>query len=96
MFSPELAEQIAEMARALKNQRLADKMIFIECNADSLDAAGYNRKIFGKSVMSVKRYLGGNSALPQERLQTYGYGETRYMVLSETQEHRGINRRVDF
>jgi len=91
-FSPESTEQLKEMARTLKNQRLADKMIFIEGHADSLGAEDYNQKLSKKRDMSVKRYLVENFALPRERLQTYGYGEIRPLVPNDTEEHRAMNR----
>jgi len=93
---PESAEQLKEMGRALKNQRLADKMILIEGHADSLGPAGYNLRLSEKRAMSVKRYLVENFALSRGRFQTRSYGDTRPLVPNDTEEHRSMNRRVEF
>ena len=34
--------------------------------------------------------------MPRERFQTSGYGETRPLVPNDTDEHRSMNRRVEF
>ena len=84
------------MAQALENRKLVDKFILIEGHADSLGAAGYNQKLSERRAMSVKRYLVENFALPRERFQTRGYGETRPLVPNDTEKHRAMNRRVEF
>jgi len=93
---PESAEQLKEMARALNGQKLADTAILIEGHADSLGATNYNQRLSLRRAMSVKRYLVKNFALPRERLQTRGYGERRPLVPNDTEDHRAMNRRVEF
>ena len=93
---PESAEQLKEMARALKTQRLVDRLILIEGHADSLGAEGYNQRLSEKRAKSVKEYLVKNFSLPRERFQIRGYGETRPLVPNDTDEHRSMNRRVEF
>ena len=93
---PESARQLKEMAKALKKQRLKDKMILIEGHADSLGTAQYNEKLSRRRAMSVKVYLVKTFDLPAERFKTRGYGETRPLVPNDTDEHRAMNRRVEF
>ena len=93
---PESAEQLREMAQALKNERLANSKILIEGHADSRGSADYNQRLSDRRAESVKRYIVDNFALPQGRFKIRGYGEIRPLVPNDTREHRAMNRRVEF
>ena len=92
----ESAEQLREMAQALKNDKLAGSKILIEGHADSRGSAGYNQRLSDRRAESVKRYLIDNFALPRGRFKIRGYGEIRPLVPNDTKEHRAMNRRVEF
>lgn len=93
---PESAQQLREMAQALKSTRLTGNKILIEGHADSRGSADYNQRLSRRRAESVKRYLIDNFALPRGRFKILGYGETRPLVPNDTKEHRAMNRRVEF
>jgi len=93
---PESAQQLREMAQALKNARLTGNRILIEGHADSRGSADYNQRLSQRRAESVKSYLIDNFALPKGRFKILGYGETRPLVPNDTKEHRAMNRRVEF
>jgi len=93
---PESAQQLREMAQALKSTKLTGNKILIEGHADSRGSADYNQRLSRRRAESVKRYLIDNFALPEERFKVRGYGEIRPLVPNDTKEHRAMNRRVEF
>jgi len=88
--------QLGELAKALKNERLAGNRILIEGHADSLGPDGYNQSLSEKRALSIKRFLVRNFAFSEGRFQTKGYGETRPLAPNDTEVHRAMNRRVEF
>ena len=93
---PASAQQLREMAQALKSTKLTHSKILIEGHADSRGSADYNQRLSRRRAESVKRYLIDNFALPRGRFKISGYGETRPLVPNDTKEHRAMNRRVEF
>jgi outer membrane protein OmpA-like peptidoglycan-associated protein len=96
IIRPESAQQLREMAQALKNKRLAGSKILIEGHADSRGSADYNQLLSDRRAESVKRYLVENFAMPQGRFKMRGYGEIQPLVPNDTEENRATNRRVEF
>lgn len=92
----ESAQQLREMAQALRNERLSGSEILIEGHADSRGSADYNQRLSRRRAESVKHYLIDNFDLPQGRLKIRGYGEMRPLVPNDTKKHRAMNRRVEF
>jgi outer membrane protein OmpA-like peptidoglycan-associated protein len=93
---PESAQQLREMAQALKSTKLTGNKILIEGHADSRGSADYNQRLSRRRAESVKHYLIDNFDLPQGRLKIRGYGEMRPLVPNDTKERRAMNRRVEF
>ena len=93
---PDSAAQLGEVAAALKTAGLSEKTIIIEGHTDSLGPAEYNADLSKRRALSVKRYLAQKSGLEEYRFQTSGYGDDKPLVPNDTDEHRAMNRRVEF
>ena len=68
---------------------------YIEGHTDSIGSDGYNQALSEKRAESVKRYLVQHFSIPPERLVTQGYGKSQPRTTNNTDEGRGINRRVE-
>ena len=67
----------------------------IEGHTDSIGSDAYNQALSEKRAESVKRYLVQHFSIPPERLVTQGYGKNQPRTTNNTDEGRGINRRVE-
>lgn len=85
--------QLAQVARALRTDALADSRILIEGHTDSVGPAAYNMELSNRRAASVKRYLVG-LGVPAARLETVGRGEAEPIADNDTVEGRALNRRV--
>ena len=69
--------------------------IRIEGHTDSRGSASYNLKLSKRRASAVVAYLIGKD-VAAERLESDGYGETRPINPSNTEQAWTENRRVDF
>lgn len=91
----ESVPQLREMAKAMKSQRLAGQRILIEGHADSSGAMAHNQQLSERRADSVKRFL-VNAGIDPERIAAVGFGEERPLVPNDSQDHKAMNRRVEF
>ncbi len=63
-------------------------------HTDSVGSDSYNQKLSEQRASSVARYL-QSRGVTNQRLQTYGYGESRPVDTNNTEAGRANNRRVE-
>ncbi len=69
--------------------------VTLEGHADERGTEEYNLQLSNRRAASVKRYL-TDLGVPDNRLETVGYGETRPANTGSSEEAWGENRRVEF
>ena len=57
--------------------------------------ADYNQELSEMRAESVAKYLIESCNIPESRIETIGYGETRPVASNKTVEGRARNRRVE-
>jgi OmpA-OmpF porin, OOP family len=72
-----------------------DIRVTVEGHTDSTGADAANLALSEARAKSVWTYLGQRVALPANRVNLKGYGETRPVATNDTEEGRAKNRRVD-
>jgi outer membrane protein OmpA-like peptidoglycan-associated protein len=89
-------ESYVELNRVVKLLE-ENPAIEIEMSAHT-DARGtddYNFKLSDNRARSVMEYI-ISKGIPQSRIRSQGYGETKPVVPNDTDENRQLNRRVEF
>ena len=69
--------------------------IDLGAHTDNKGSDDYNMKLSASRARSVMDYL-LSKGIAESRLQSHGYGETKPVVDNDTDEHRQMNRRVEF
>jgi outer membrane protein OmpA-like peptidoglycan-associated protein len=69
--------------------------IEMSAHTDSYGSDEYNFKLSDNRAASVRTYL-LSKGIAEDRVVSKGYGETKPQVDNDTDEHRQINRRVEF
>ncbi len=67
----------------------------ISAHTDDLGSEQYNLKLSLRRANSVVEYL-KEHGIPEDRMIAIGYGESRPLVPNDSDEHRAMNRRVEF
>ncbi len=68
----------------------------IEGHTDSFGSPDYNQKLSEQRAESVKAWLVNNMGIAPQRIQTRGYGNTKWLVSPDkTKEEQAANRRVE-
>ena len=75
-------------------QQYNQTVIEVAGHTDSVGSDSYNQKLSEQRASSVARYL-QSRGVANQRLQTYGYGESRPVDSNETESGRANNRRVE-
>ncbi|WP_122074739.1 OmpA family protein [Pseudophaeobacter sp. EL27] len=75
--------------------RCPDMVVEVGGHTDDKGSAASNTRLSQKRANSVVRYL-SNKGIPQERLQSVGYGEATPLVPNDTAQNRAKNRRIAF
>lgn len=86
--------QVLEIANALKSAELTNQRVMIEGHTDSVGKDDYNFDLSYRRAVSVMRALVEQYGIDHSRLQVNGFGETRPVATNDTDEGRGLNRRV--
>lgn len=86
---------LAELALALRDERVVEHNICIKGHTDSDGDNDYNRGLSYARANSVLSYLEGAAGLPGDRLQVFGYGEEMPLVNNDSSYHKQMNRRVE-
>lgn len=89
-------ESFVELDRVVKLLK-ENPGIVIEMSAhtDSRGSDEYNFKLSDNRARSVMEYI-LSKGIPASRITSQGYGETKPVVDNDTDEHRQLNRRVEF
>ena len=100
LFASGKAELMAVSARVLDEvgKLLAaypKNKVRVEGHADSVGNADYNQKLSEMRAKSVAGYLIEKCSIPESRIETIGYGETRPIASNKTVAGRAQNRRVE-
>lgn len=83
--------QVAELLR--KNPSLR---IEIAAHTDDIGSDAYNLRLSKKRGEAAAEYLIKQENISPSQLKTVGYGKTKPLVPNDSDEHRAINRRVEF
>lgn len=91
VLTPAARANLAEFARALKDQRLAASQFVVEGHTDGTGSDAFNLELSMRRASSVVDYLKGHGVGPA-RLEAKGYGKQRPLVADP---NAGENRRVE-
>ena len=72
-----------------------DVKIRLEGHTDDVGEEAYNQKLSEDRAGAVKNYL-VKQGIDGKRIRTVGFGETKPLILEQTEEARSQNRRVEF
>ncbi len=92
-LSPTSANQLHELAMALRDPALARETLFIIGHTDSVGPAPYNQTLSEQRAETVRRSL-IERGIDGARLQAHGMGETEPAAANTTPAGRAMNRRV--
>jgi len=70
-------------------------VIEMSAHTDSYGSDEYNYKLSDNRAKSVREYI-LSKGIPEDRITSQGYGETKPVATNETDEGRQLNRRVEF
>jgi OOP family OmpA-OmpF porin len=89
-------ESFVELDRVVKllNENPAIE-IEMSAHTDSRGTDDYNIKLSENRAASVRTYI-LSKGIPESRIISKGYGETKPVVANDTDENRQLNRRVEF
>jgi outer membrane protein OmpA-like peptidoglycan-associated protein len=68
----------------------------VKGHTDSDGDAKYNLDLSRKRCSMIRKYIVKTGGFDEDMITAEGYGETRPLVANDTEEHKKINRRVEF
>ena len=68
----------------------------IRGHTDSDGDAKYNFELSHKRAYKIREYITARGALDENQVSAEGFGESRPLVPNDTEEHKRMNRRVEF
>ena len=91
------AEQMHQIAQALRDPRLSAARVRVEGYTDNVGSDAYNLRLSQQRSESVKRYLVEKEGIAAANLDAKGYGKSRPLagVSQEDEGGRAANRRVE-
>jgi OmpA-OmpF porin, OOP family len=84
--------ELNEIIAILK--KYPDWKIKISGHTDNIGSVGYNQALSERRTQSVKNYL-VSYGIPEERIQTKGYGKSKPIAAGSDDKSQKINRRVE-
>ncbi|WP_049785016.1 OmpA family protein [Desulfotalea psychrophila] len=85
---------LAELARALEDERVVEHQVCIKGHTDSAGAGSYNLQLSYSRANAVRDYLAG-AGMSVDKLEVFGYGENMPLVTNSSEANRQLNRRVE-
>ena len=92
---PSSFKVLDELANALSDPRLKDRIIYINGHTDSDGKAAYNNRLSLNRAGAVKQYLVNRHGVSPERLRVRGYGENMPVRPNDSKKNKQLNRRVE-
>ncbi len=92
VIKPEYMKDIAKVADFMKQN--SGYSVILEGHTDAKGDASYNQKLSDKRAKAVVKAL-ATLGIPEAKITTEAYGESRPISTNDTQEGRAQNRRVD-
>ena len=92
-IKPESKAAVAPIGELLKND--AALKLEILGHTDNVGAAAANLKLSQDRAAAVKAYVVATFSVPQDRLTTAGFGDTKPVGDNKTEAGRAQNRRVE-
>ena len=93
-LEPESRPALEDAARILiQNPAIT---VEIQGHTDSVGSAEYNQQLSERRAQAVVSYLLQDLGIEAGRLTARGYGESRPVADNDTEDGRGLNRRVEF
>jgi outer membrane protein OmpA-like peptidoglycan-associated protein len=92
-LEPESTSQLEEVAAGLRDNPKV--RVEIGGHTDDQGDKDYNQKLSERRAQSVAVWLSGHGVL-RSRVVTKGYGSSRPAVANDTDEHKALNRRIEF
>lgn len=86
---------LAELGRALHDERVMQRRVCIKGHTDADGDDGYNLKLSYARAASVLSYLHDSVGLAVENLEVFGYGESMPLAPNNTPRNKQLNRRVE-
>jgi outer membrane protein OmpA-like peptidoglycan-associated protein len=87
-------EKLAVIAKALKEDSLNGKRVFVEGHTDSDGSEYFNMDLSQRRADSVTKLLQDKFGIEGKRLTSLGFGKTYPVATNETNEGKAKNRRV--
>ncbi len=91
----DVLDAIQELVERIKFEAPYEKII-IEGHTDSIGSEEYNLKLSLNRAVAIAEVLVKKYGLSREKMQTFGYGETRPIADNGDYQGRHDNRRVEF
>jgi len=95
VLRPSAYPLLAELGKALKDERVADRMICIKGHTDSDGDDDYNLKLSFSRADVVLGYLQGTVGFNVDTLRVFGYGESMPLMPNDSKQNKQSNRRVE-
>ncbi len=91
--SPKYDSEIAKAAQCIN--QYPGNLVFIDGHTDSIGSTAYNQKLSERRAAAVKDRLVSNFDIPEEKIATRGFGESKPVADNATEAGRAENRRVE-
>ena len=92
---PESFAVLNALGKALNDPRLRGRIFHINGHTDSDGSEKYNAELSMNRALAVKDYLVRKCAIPPDRLEVFGFGESMPLAPNTSRENKQINRRVE-
>ena len=93
-LTPEAAQVLDNLGKAISDQTLASYRFRIEGHTDTVGTRPYNKELSDRRATAVVDYLATNFHVDRSRLQAVGMGEDGLLVPTPDQTPEPRNRRV--
>jgi len=84
------------VGQAMNREDMRDSRFEVGGHTDNLGDAKKNDEIARQRALAVRNYLADGFGIDAGRLKAVSHGQQNPKVPNDTQENRGINRRVEF
>ncbi len=91
---PEVRPQLDYIVRFLETYPMFNLVVEGHTDSDGLDES--NLRLSQDRADAISDYIMKRGGFEEERIKGIGYGETRPLVPNDTDEHKQMNRRVEF